>query len=483
MNLAFPMKEKTLFHIGSVLFLVIFSFALWSQQLLLIVMPFAILSLLIFIRDIRLPFYLLLFSIPISINLQEWIHFGLDFPDEPLMLVLTAVFVFFSLLNYKQIAFKTWIKHPLILLVILSFLWMIVAVIFSTDPALSSKYLVKRIWFLIPFLFFPILFFQEKENIVRGFKLMFIPLILIIVLVLYRYSALGFRFEDVHDPIQPFFQNHVMYGSMISCFVPLVVGALFLVRSLSAKWIILVVSIIIFLLGVYFSYSRAAWASVVFAFMVLVFVRFKVMHYAMLVFYAVVLMAVLWLSNNNQYLNYRPKFEKTIMHESIADHIMATLQGTDISSAERYYRWIASIRMSVDYPITGVGPNNFYENYKHYTIAAYKTWVSRNMERSTSHNYFLFMLTEQGYPALILYAILILAIFYYGQKLFHQQTNRFNRIVIMSSLCMIGALFVNNFFSELLETDKIGSLFLLGIAAIVAIDLNSKRKIEHESLV
>ncbi len=122
MNLAFPMKEKTLFHVGSVLFLVIFSFGLWSQQLLIVVIPFAILSLLIFFRDIRLPFYLLLFSIPISINLQEWIHFGLDFPDEPLMLVLTAVFVFFALLNYKRIAFKTWIKHPLILLVILSFL-------------------------------------------------------------------------------------------------------------------------------------------------------------------------------------------------------------------------------------------------------------------------------------------------------------------------------------------------------------------------
>ncbi len=164
------------------------------------------------------------------------------------------------------------------------------------------------------------------------------------------------------------------------------------------------------------------------------------------------------------------------MHESLSDHIMATIQGTDISSAERYYRWIAAVRMSADYPLTGVGPNNFYDNYKHYTISAYKTWVSRNMERSTTHNYFLFMLVEQGYPALIMYALLILTIFYYGQKVYHRQTDRFNKIAVMATLCMIAALFVNNFFSELLETDKIGSLFLLGIAVIAAIDLKWKQQ-------
>lgn len=62
------------------------------------------------------------------------------------------------------------------------------------------------------------------------------------------------------------------------------------------------------------------------------------------------------------------------------DHIMATTYGTDISSAERYYRWIAAIRMSEDHPYFKVGPNNFYDFYKPYTIT-FKTWVSRNPER------------------------------------------------------------------------------------------------------
>jgi len=475
--MSLPRNEKTFFLAGGLFFLVAFGAAFWFQQLLLCAIPFTLIAAYLFFRDIRLPFYALMFSIPFSMNLMEMLHIGIDFPDEPLMLFLTGSFVFFALQNYKQIQFKTWLTNPLIILILLAFLWMCVSVVFSLNPVLSSKYLLKRIWFLIPFLFFPIIFFQDKINITRAFTLMFIPLFLIILIIMARFSALGFRFEEVHDPIQPFFQNHVMYGSMISCFVPLIAGAIFLKKRFSLSWLFLLIGLGIFLTGVYFSYSRAAWAAVLFAVIAMVCIRFRVMHYAMLMFYVVALSAVLWLSNSNQYLNFRPKFERTIMHESLSDHIMATIQGTDISSAERYYRWIAAVRMSVDHPLTGVGPNNFYENYKSYTIAAYKTWVSRNMERSTTHNYFLFMLVEQGYPALILYALLILTIFFYGQKVYHRQNLRFNKIVVMSALCMIAALFVNNFFSELLETDKIGSLFLMGIAVIVAIDLKGRKEI------
>jgi O-antigen ligase len=216
--------------------------------------------------------------------------------------------------------------------------------------------------------------------------------------------------------------------------------------------------------------------GVIFALGTWLFIRLKWMHQAMLIFFALVLSAVLWLSQNNTYLNYKPKFEKTIMHESLEDHIMATIQGTDISSAERYYRWIAAIRMSQDRPITGVGPNNFYDYYKSYTITSFRTWVSRNFERSTTHNYFLFMLVEQGYPAMILYAAMIWSIFFFGQRLYHRLSDKGEKIIVISVICMLASLFINNFFSELLETDKIGSLFLLGIAVLVIFDLKKSPK-------
>ncbi|KXK41768.1 MAG: O-antigen ligase family protein [Chitinophagaceae bacterium] len=168
------------------------------------------------------------------------------------------------------------------------------------------------------------------------------------------------------------------------------------------------------------------------------------------------------------------------MHESLEDHIMATIQGTDISSAERYYRWIAALRMSKDNPIVGVGPNLFYDYYKAYTITSFKTWVSRNPERSTTHNYFLFMLVEQGIPGMVLYGALIFIIFYLGQKVYHSQNEPFYRDVVIGALCSIAAIFINNFFSELIETDKIGSIFYLSIAVIIAVSLRENKNILKE---
>ena len=96
MTTALPYKEKTLFVAGSLFFLLIFIASLWFQQVLCVAVPFALVAALFFLRDVRIPFYLLMFSIPFSINLQEMTGIGLDFPDEPLMLSLTVFFVFFN---------------------------------------------------------------------------------------------------------------------------------------------------------------------------------------------------------------------------------------------------------------------------------------------------------------------------------------------------------------------------------------------------
>jgi len=78
-----------------------------------------------------------------------------------------------------------------------------------------------------------------------------------------------------------------------------------------------------------------------------------------------------------------------------------------------------------------------------------------------------------------LYGILIFTIFWYGQKVHKRCTTRFEKTIVLSALCLVAALFVNNFFSELLETDKIGSLFYLALAAIIAIDYKNASNKEH----
>ncbi len=477
---SFTQNIQLLFAGITLLFLLCLGYALLNSSWVIMAVPCAVVFAFFVLFDIELPFKLLLLTIPLSFSMERVLPIQLDFPDEIFQLFITFLMLFYFIIK-RDVYSKQFISHPLIGLVLLGFFWTAVTTFASSDIALSMKFLLRKVWYIVPFVFFSYAYFQDAKRVKQGFVLMFSVLLLIVFIVMYKAKGAGFSFDDVHDPIQPFFKNHVMYGSMISSFFFLIIGAFLNGRKGSFHKLFFAFGILLFLVAIYFSYSRGAWAATLFGIGTMVLIKWRKMHWGIGLFYALVLVFVLWLGNNNKYLQYRPKFEKTVMHESLADHLMATIQGTDISSAERYYRWIAAVRMSKDKPLVGYGPNMFYDSYKPYTISAFKTWVSRNLERSTSHNYFLFMLVEQGYPGLIIYAIFIFMIFYLGQKIYHNSTNKFDRNIILAVLGMLGAIFINNFFSELLETDKIGSLFYIGVTLLVIYDIKQKKLAQPNS--
>jgi O-antigen ligase len=132
--------------------------------------------------------------------------------------------------------------------------------------------------------------------------------------------------------------------------------------------------------------------------------------------------------------------------------------------------------MSQDEPITGYGPHAFYYYYKPYTVTSFQTYVSRNNEHSTTHNYFLYMLVEQGWPAMLLYAVLIALIFSKAQKIYHRFKDRFYRHATIGLAMTIAVGFINNFFSELIETHKVAALFFIPLALLVLLDRKSKQE-------
>ncbi len=476
-------KNVKLFIAGiALLFLLALTYALVSDNLPIAFLPIVLLLGLYFIPNIELPFHLLLLAIPLSFPLGKILPIEMDFPDEALQLLITALMLFYFI-KKRSIYTLSFLKHPFTLLILISFFWTFICTLKSQDVGLSAKFLVKKIWFLLPFFFFAFGYFFRKKNMKIGFWAMFASLTAIIISVMYKAKGAGFSFTDVHDPIQPFFVNHVMYGSMISCFFFAILGAYWTGRKGSVYRNVLLFSLLFYLVAIYFSYSRGAWGAVLFGAGMILAVRMRLAKYVVPVFYTLILVFVLYMAHDNRYLQYRPRFEKTIMHEDLTDHLMATIQGTDISSAERYYRWIATIRMSQDYPIFGVGPNMFYDNYPAYSVSEFKTWVSRNLERSTTHNYFLFMLAEQGFVGMMLYAILIFVLFWRAQKIYSECNTRQDKQIVLAVIGMLGAVFINNFFSELLETDKVGSLFYIGVAVLVIFDLknNNTKKLKESN--
>ena len=119
---------------------------------------------------------------------------------------------------------------------------------------------------------------------------------------------------------------------------------------------------------------------------------------------------------------------------------------------------------------TGTGPSSFYSEYEPYTVPLFRTWVSNNPERSTVHNYFLLTFIEQGLVGFILLILLLALTFQRAQAIYHRSENIFVRRTVAAVAVIIVMIVVVNLLSDLIETDKLGSVFYLCIAAVLLLE-------------
>jgi len=465
----------------SVLFVTVFLFA-WTGNYIFLAAPFAFLYLVLLGVNWKAAYWIFLFTIPPSVQIgfaDETMSITL--PDQPMMWLFFLLFIVMFAKNPAMLP-RWWWKDKLVLIVVLQFLWLIVAVLFSKMLFFSIKFLLAKSWLMVCYFILPVFIFTDKKDYIKAFFILLIPMLATVIVILVHHYFLGFRFDKVQKSITGLYYNHVDYSSLISMFLPFLLVAYPLTkgRSVVTRWTLIII-IAIFIAGIGFSYARAAVIAVVFALVIGIAIRMRLVNMVMPVFYALIILMLGYMVNNNKYLDFRPDYNNTYMHKDFADHMIATFRGKDMSSMERLYRWIAAIRMSKAEPLTGVGPRAFYYYYKPYAVSSFKTYVSRNPEHSTTHNYYLYMLVEQGYPAMILYALLIPMLFARAQKVYHRFKDKFYRAVTMGLAMCIAAGFINNFFSELIETHKIGALFYIPVALLIVLDKKSKDMQQEET--
>lgn len=474
------LNDKYLVY-GAILFVLCMAMLGITGNFLFGVIPFAVAGIIWLILDWRSFYFFFLFTIPLSAEVSVG-SLSTTIPDEPLMWLFVPMTLFILLFNHRQLP-KWFLTNTIIFVITLQFLWLIVAVVFSQNHFLSVKYLLSKSWFNISYLVLPAMLLRTKQDIKRIFYLLVIPILLHAVVVFVWHFFRNFDYWDSNEVVKPFYVNHVDHATVLSMVFPLVLTAYWLAKPKS-KYKKIWLALLIFLIpAIFVAAARAAMLGVVFAFVVAFAIRIRLVNLLMPFFFVFVTSMVIYLTSNENYVKYRPNMKYTATQRTFEDLMTATFKGTDMSSMERFYRWIASVRMSREHPLVGVGPNNFYDNYKEHTSAMFRTWVSRNPERSTTHNYFLLMLVEQGWPAMLLYGLLILTLLAYSQKLYHRLKDTFYKKVTLGVIMMIAAAFVNNFFSELLETHKIGALFYLGIVILVFIDATTKSDKEAKHLL
>lgn len=433
---------------------------------LLAVLPLLLLTGITFVIDFR-PFYFLLFaSVPVCIEWDIPGGFSTDIPIEPLCIALMFATVIYLVLHVKTIDFS-FLKSPLVFIIAISLLWSVICIFPSKNPLISTKYVLSKIWYLTTYLVLTILIIHSRKDLRTLFWAVFIPLFFTAVYTFIRHYLNGFSFELMNEPSLPFYRNHVMYAATITVFYPFILLAKSWYSSRSMIRYFLVFNQFFFLVAIYFSYTRACLLAVLVGAAFYYILKWKLVKPALVAALIGVLSLTFFYSYQNNYLKYAPEFTKTIYHDSYDNHIEATFEGHDASSMERINMWIGAIRMFPDYPVFGVGPGNFFPNYKSYTVIHYHTWVSDNELKLSCHNYFLLLLTEQGLPGLILFIMLTFMIFSMIENEYHRSENSETKNILLCLGVAFSMLYVNLALSDLIETAKIGSLFFMMIALFV----------------
>lgn len=468
------LKYRIYISFLSLLFLAATALYAYTQQFLYLGVPLGLVTVILLLQYPEYLFYALLIAIPWSIEYNFTPSLGTDLPDEPLMLLTAFASVILIVYHRKKIPGKYRI-HFIAWVILFQFAWTFVTTLTSTDLLLSAKHLLAKSWYILALLAMPLYLFTDVRILKNAALILLSSMMAFMFFALASHSQNGFTFEKINDSLQPFFRNHVNYSALLVFMVPLQIACFQLSKS---KWMRygLIILMILTTGALYLSYSRGAWLALATGIIAYWLLRKRFLFHTYLAFILLAAGSVIWLKSNDRYLKFSHDYTSTIYHTDFRQHLIATYQLKDVSTAERFYRWVAGVRMIEDSWKTGLGPATFYSQYKSYTQPAFKTWVSRNEEKSTVHNYFLLLIIEQGALGLILFLLLLGALFWYAQKIYHRTQILFWKAAMLAASSILVMICTVNFLSDLIETDKVGGVFFVCIAAIVMADIKTRKE-------
>jgi O-antigen ligase len=452
--------------------------AIYLYNFYLLAIPLALLFFYLSATDTLLVYFIFIASIPVSIAVDLPNGFSTDFPGEPIMGGLMLIF-FANLIFKKGYVSKDFLKHPLIFILFILLAWTVVTTIFSGKLYISFKHLLAKTWYVAVGVFLTARLIQSMNDRKQFFWWMYVPLTATILIILLRHAIKQFSFDSINDVVGPFYINHVMYAVMVSIFFPFLWFAASWYKKGSFNRQLLLLSRPLYLVAIWFSYTRSSWAAIAGCLACYFIIQFKLLQWVFATLMTGVLILIIYFSINDRYLDYAPNYKTTIYHGTLGAHLTATYEMEDLSSAERVYRWIAGLQMWQDRPITGFGPATFYSFYKAYTVSSFETYVSDNPEQSTVHNYFLLVLDEQGVPGLLIFFVLSFMLFKYGQRIYHETKNKNEKSWVMAVLLCLVAIYINTFLNDLIETIKAGPLFFMSIAFLVNQDIRNKKQLKE----
>jgi O-antigen ligase len=455
---------------------ILFSYFIWFDLAELYLFPIALLLVYLAIFQTETLFLSLAFFTPFSINIEEFSKsFGLFIPTEPLLFGLMLILLFFQF-KTPFVDKQIW-KHPIIISVLVFISWMFVTAITSSNVLVSFKFILSKLWFIVPILFFGTHFFKKEANRNWFIRLFIIATSCTIIYTLIHHSTYDFGEKAGHWVMSPFFKDHTIYGAIIAMIIPLLFSWYFSEKYAPLIQISLIGIIIIVFFGLYFSYTRAAWLSIAVAIIVGLIIHFKV-NFKLLLFLASIACIFLFFQWDTIQMELaRNTHEHTT--EAFDERIQSAANvTTDASNLERINRWNCALSMFQQRPIFGYGPGTYALEYAPFQEAKNLTIISTNFgDMGNAHSEYLGALAEMGLIGLLTFIAFVIAIFYSAIQLYYSwpADDKQTRIKIFGMILSLTTYFSHAFLNNFLDTDKAAIPVLAMCSIIIVLDLKRRQ--------
>jgi putative inorganic carbon (HCO3(-)) transporter len=424
----------------------------------------------------------LLTPLSFSFEIRE-LGASISIPTEPLLLVLTIVYILKLMIEGH--VNKSLMKHPISIAILFNIAWLLITSISSTLPLVSLKFLVSRIWYVAVFYFMAVELFRDMKYMKLFIWLFSITLIMAVSYTLVRHSQHFFTQEWANKVTYPFFKDHTIYGAIIALFLPLMLGFFLGSKtfnlSVFERFFAGAFSLIL-IVGLVFSYTRAAWVSVMVAivFMLILFLKIRFVYLLIVGVLVTGLTVGFWGS-----IQMKMTKTESVSSDDMKDHFESISNiTTDVSNTERINRWMSAVRMFKEKPVLGWGPGTYMFKYAPFQLDREKTAISTNFGTlGNAHSEYLGPLAESGILGMLSFISIVLLIIAKGMHIFYQCRDRklkyFTLLILLSLITYLSHGVMNNF----LHTDKASVPFWALIAMLTAIDLFHFKKIEQDEKV
>ena len=437
----------------------------WMLPILLLVVVF-------FVFSLDNVLFFIVFATPLALNMQDvFPQLSISFPTEPLLAALLLIFIVKLLMG--QLPDRRVFSHPVVIAVLINLTWMLITSMTSQFPDISFKYLIARLWFVVPMLFIGTALFTDLRKIHRFYWLYIISFCIVIINTTINHAGYGFSEKGANWAMSPFYNDHTAYAVMLAFFIPILVG--FSLGKIGPPKLRIVSFIVLglFILAIILSYCRAAWISLVVSLVVMVPIVLKIkLRWLLLGFVSVVGAYFVY----QQQIIDRLEKNKQDSSANYTEHLQSMLNvSTDASNLERLNRWNSALRLYKEHPYLGWGPGTYQFAYGPFQMSRDRTIISTNQGNGgTAHSEYLGPLSESGWPGMLSVLFLFSVIIFTGIRVYQRAINPEVRMLSLITLLGLISYFAHGIMNNFLDTDKASVPFWGFVAIIVALDLYHK---------